>query len=133
MLSSRENLTALMDLSGTGEVSVHQCAPLDKLILDLDSSRNTTYGADQGSAYNRCFECPDVHRDYHPLLLFTRHGDLERAMPRRGNHISVKFRRRTWQATACSLRMRSKTHRRLDFMAISWDLYRYACHGRFRL
>ena len=32
MLSSRENLTALMNLSGTWIDSVHECAPLDKLI-----------------------------------------------------------------------------------------------------
>ena len=38
MLSSKENLTALMNLSGTWIDSVHQCAPLDKPILDLDSS-----------------------------------------------------------------------------------------------
>ncbi len=30
----------------------------------------------------------------HPLFLFNQHGDLERAMLRRGNHNSAKFWRR---------------------------------------
>ena len=50
MLSSRKNLTALMNLSGTWIDSVHECAPLDKLILDLDSSVSETHGQQQGSA-----------------------------------------------------------------------------------
>jgi hypothetical protein len=90
MLSSRKNLTALMNLSGTWIDSVHECAPLDKLILDLDSSVSETHGEQQGSAYNGYFEC----MCYHPLFLFNQYGDLERAMLRRGNHNSAKFWRR---------------------------------------
>ncbi len=90
MLSSRKNLTALMNLSGTWIDSVHECAPLDKLILDLDSSVSETHGEQQGSAYNGYFECTC----YHPLFLFNQYGDLERAMLRRGNHNSAKFWRR---------------------------------------
>jgi hypothetical protein len=90
MLSTRKNLTALMTLSGTWIDSVHECAPLDKLILDLDSSVSETHGEQQGSAYNGYFEC----MCYHPLFLFNQHGDLERAMLRRGNHSSAKFWRR---------------------------------------
>jgi len=90
MLSSRENLAALMDLSGTWIDSIHECAPLDKLILDLDSSVSTTHGDQQGSAYNGYFECTC----YHPLFLFNQYGDLELAMLRRGNHNSAKFWRR---------------------------------------
>jgi len=90
MLSSRKNLTALMNLSGTWIDSVHECAPLDKLILDLDSSVSETHGQQQGSAYNGYFECTC----YHPLFLFNQYGDLERAMLRRGNHSSAKFWRR---------------------------------------
>ena len=71
MLSSRENLTALMNLSGTWIDSVHECAPLDKLILDLDSSVSETHGEQQGSAYNGYFECTC----YHPLFLFNQYGD----------------------------------------------------------
>jgi hypothetical protein len=90
MLSSKENLTALMNLSGTWIDSVHQCAPLDKLILDLDSSVSATHGDQEGSAYNGYFE----RMCYHPLFLFNQLGDLERAMLRRGNHSSAKFWRR---------------------------------------
>ena len=50
MLSSRENLTALMNLSGTWIDLVQDCVPLDKLILDLDSSQSETYGDQQDSA-----------------------------------------------------------------------------------
>jgi len=90
MLSSRKNLTALMNLSGAWIDSVHECAPLDRLILDLDSSVSETHGQQQGSAYNGYFEC----MCYHPLFLFNQFGDLERAMLRRGNHSSAKFWRR---------------------------------------
>ncbi|MCH8881691.1 MAG: IS1380 family transposase [Planctomycetes bacterium] len=90
MLSSRENLAALMALSGTWIDWVQECVPLDKLILDLDSSQSETYGDQQGSAYNGYFECTC----YHPLFLFNQLGDLERAMLRRGNHNSAKFWRR---------------------------------------
>jgi hypothetical protein len=90
MLSSKKNLTALMDLPGIWIDSVHECALLDKLILDLDSSVSETHGDQQGSAYNGYFEC----MCYHPLFLFNQLGDLERAMLRRGNHNSAKFWRR---------------------------------------
>ena len=90
MVSSRENLTALMNLSGAWIDSVHECVALDKLILDMDSSESETYGDQQGSAYNGYFECTC----YHPLFLFNQYGDLERAMLRRGNHNSAKFWRR---------------------------------------
>ncbi len=90
MLSSQKNLTALMDLPGTWIDCVHDCVPLDKLILDLDSSVSPTHGDQEGSAYNGYFECTC----YHPLFLFNQHGDLERAMLRRGNQNSAKFWRR---------------------------------------
>jgi hypothetical protein len=90
MLSSRENLTALMNLSSVWIDSVQECAPLDRLILDPDSSQSETYGSQEGSAYNGYFDCTW----YHPLFLFNQLGDLERAMLRRGNHNSAKFWRR---------------------------------------
>ncbi len=90
MLSSRENLKALMSLFGTWIDSVHECTPPDKLILDLDSSVSETQGQQQGSAYNGYFEC----LCYHPLFLFNQYGDVECTMLRRGNHTSTKFWRR---------------------------------------
>ena len=47
MLSSRENLTALMDLSGTWIDLVQDYVPLDKLILDMDSSQSEAYGREE--------------------------------------------------------------------------------------
>ena len=90
MLSTRSNLTALMDLSGEWIDKVHRRKPPKQLILDMDSSVSETYGQQEGSAYNGHFECSC----YHPLFLFNQDGDLERAMLRRGNHASAKFWRR---------------------------------------
>jgi hypothetical protein len=89
-LSSRENLAALINLPGVWIDSVQECAPLRELILDMDSSESPTHGDQQGSAYNGYFGCTC----YHPLFVFNQHGDLERAMLRRGNHNSAKFWRR---------------------------------------
>jgi hypothetical protein len=87
MLSTKHNLTALMNLSGRWIDSVHERKPLKQLILDLDSSVSETYGQQQGTAYNGHFEC----MCYHPLFLFNQLGDLEYVMLRRGNHASAKF------------------------------------------
>ena len=90
MLSTRSNLTALMDLSGEWIDKVHRRKPPKQLILDMDSSVSETYGKQEGAAYNGHFECTC----YHPLFVFNQFGDLERAMLRRGNHASAKFWRR---------------------------------------
>ena len=90
MLSTKHNLTALMNLSGRWIDRVHERKPLKELILDLDSSVSETYGQQQGTAYNGHFEC----MCYHPLFLFNQLGDLEYVMLRRGNHASAKFWRR---------------------------------------
>jgi hypothetical protein len=89
-LSTKSNLSALMDLSGHWIDQVHQRQPLKQLILDLDSSVSETYGKQEGTAYNGHFECVC----YHPQFLFNQFGDLEQAMLRRGNHASAKFWRR---------------------------------------
>ena len=90
ILSERRNLTTLMHLSGEWIDEVHRRQPLDELILDMDSSVSETYGEQEGTAYNGHFECTC----YHPLFLFNQFGDLERALRRRGNHVSAKFWRR---------------------------------------
>jgi len=90
ILSTKENLTTLMNLSGHWIDTVHERKPLKTLILDMDSSVSETYGSQEGTAYNGHFEC----MCYHPLFLFNQDGDLERAMLRRGNHASAKFWRR---------------------------------------
>ena len=78
MSSSNESLTALMELSGRQIDLVQECVPLDKLILDRNSSQSETHGDQHGSASNGFFEC----MCYHPLFLFTQHGDLEQEMLR---------------------------------------------------
>ena len=89
-LSTSSNLTALMKLSGRWIDTVHQRKPLQKLILDMDSSVSETYGRQQGTAYNGHFEC----LCYHPLFLFNQFGDLESVLLRRGNKASAKYWRR---------------------------------------
>ena len=89
-LSTKRNLTALMNLSGRWIDNVHRRLPLKELILDMDSSVSETYGRQQGTAYNGHFEC----LCYHPLFLFNQFGDLEYAMLRRGNKASAKYWRK---------------------------------------
>ena len=89
-LSTKSNLTALMNLSGEWIDKAHRCKPLKQLILDLDSSVSETYGKQEGTGYNGHFEC----NCYHPLFLCNQLGDVERCMLRRGNHASAKFWRR---------------------------------------
>jgi hypothetical protein len=89
-LSTKANLTALMNLSGQWIDKVHQHQPPQELILDMDSSVSETYGEQEGTAYNGHFECTC----YHPLFLFNQLGDLEYAMLRRGNNASAKYWRR---------------------------------------
>ena len=89
-LSTKENLTALLQLSGRWIDRVQRRKPLKQLILDLDSSVSETYGRQQGTAYNGHFEC----LCYHPQFLFNQFGDLESVMLRRGNKASAKYWRR---------------------------------------
>ncbi len=81
VLTSPENLEALMDLSGKWIDRLRQRKPKREIILDLDSSVSETYGRQEGSAYNGHFRCSC----YHPLFCFNQFGDLERAMLREGN------------------------------------------------
>lgn len=81
VLTQRNNLQALMDLSGRWIDHLQQRKPLREIVLDLDSSESETYGQQEGSAYNGYFRC----RCYHPLFCFNQFGDLERAMLCNGN------------------------------------------------
>ena len=66
-----------MDLPGECVEQVRQRKPSKRLVFDVDSSVSPTHGDRVGTAFNGHFECPDVHRDYHPLIVFNQHGDLE--------------------------------------------------------
>ena len=52
-----------------------------RVVLDMDSSESPVHGAQEGSAYNGHFESVC----YHPLFLFTEHGDCLGATLRPGN------------------------------------------------
>ena len=53
----------------------------DRIVLDMDSSESPVHGAQEGSAYNGHFESVC----YHPLFLFSEHGDCVAATLRPGN------------------------------------------------
>ena len=74
------NLEALMAMPGLWVDRVRQNKPIDRIILDLDSSVSQTYGHQEGSAYNGHFGCTC----YHPLFCFNQYGDVERALLRAG-------------------------------------------------
>jgi hypothetical protein len=77
-LATEDNLKALADLCGARIDSVHNRKPPDGIIFDMDSSVSSTYGAQEGTAYNGHFGCTF----YHPLFLFNKLGDLERSLLR---------------------------------------------------
>jgi len=81
VLTHPDNLAALMDMPGQWVDRVRQRRPINKLILDMDSSVSETYGQQEGSVYNGHFRCTC----YHPQFLFNQDGDLERALLRKGN------------------------------------------------
>ena len=70
VLTQRQNLAALMVLSGKWDDGIRQDKPIKTLILDLDSSVSETYGQQEGSPYNGYFRC----ECYHPLFCFNDHA-----------------------------------------------------------
>ncbi len=81
VLTQRENLKALTELSGQWIDTLRQRRPGDRIILDMDSSVSETHGHQEGSAYNGYFECTC----YQPIFCFNQGGDMERALLRNGN------------------------------------------------
>ena len=81
ILTQSNNVGSLMNLPGKWVDRVHRYKPIHRLILDLDSSVSPTHGHQEGSAYNGHFACTC----YHPLFCFNQHGDVERALLRKGN------------------------------------------------
>ncbi len=81
ILATEENLAALTDLNEEWVVRACTRTPMDRLVLDMDSSVSPTYGEQEGSAYNGHFG----QTCYHPLFCFNQYGDLERARLRNGN------------------------------------------------
>ena len=81
LLTHEDNLVGLMavnrDLIGQAET----CDRAVRIVLDMDSSESPVHGQQEGSAYNGHFESVC----YHPLFLFTDHGDCVAAKLRPGN------------------------------------------------
>jgi hypothetical protein len=81
LLTRDDNLGGLMavnrDLIGQAETFDRS----DRTVLDMDSSESPVHGQQEGSAYNGHFESVC----YHPLFLFTDHGDCVAAKLRPGN------------------------------------------------
>ena len=81
LLTRDDNLVGLMavnrDLIGRAET----CDRSDRTVLDMDSSESPVHGQQEGSAYNGHF----ASVCYHPLFLFTDHGDCVAAKLRPGN------------------------------------------------
>ena len=89
ILSRDANVQALADLNGKWIMEANRHSRTKDLILDMDSSESPTHGRQEGSAWNGHFACTC----YHPLFCFNQHGDLERAMLRRGNvHSAANWR-----------------------------------------
>jgi hypothetical protein len=102
VLTRPDNLKALMELSGKWIDQAQQRRPIDRIILDLDSSVSETHGAQEGSAYNGYFECTC----YHPLFCFNQDGDLERALLRNGNVASADDWRSVLEPVVARYRLR---------------------------
>ena len=81
VLTQGGNLTALTKRSGKWIDRLRERQPMQKLILDMDSSVSETYGHQKGTAYNGRFGCTC----YHPLHCFNQFGDMERSLLRGGN------------------------------------------------
>ncbi len=81
ILTQSNNVGSLMNLPGQWVDRVLRHKPIHTLILDLASSASPTHGHQEGSAYNGHFACTC----YHPLFCFNQHGDVERALLRKGN------------------------------------------------
>ena len=85
VLTNCHNLAALMNMPGQWVDQIRRRRPINKLILDMDSSVSPTHGQQEGSRYNGHFGCDC----YHPLFIFNQDGDVERALLRHGNVASA--------------------------------------------
>jgi len=81
VLTEPGNLEALIELAGRWIDQIRRSKPIQRLILDMDSSVSPTYGQQEGTAYNGHFACDC----YHPLFCFNQDGDIERSLLREGN------------------------------------------------
>ena len=81
LLTQEENLIGLMAVNREVLAQAEMPTRAHRIVLDMDSSESPVHGAQEGSAYNGHFESVC----YHPLFLFTEHGDCVAATLRPGN------------------------------------------------
>ena len=81
LLTHEENLVGLRAVNREVLAQAEMATRADRIVLDMDSSESPVHGAQEGSAYNGHFESVC----YHPLFLFTEHGDCLAATLRPGN------------------------------------------------
>ena len=86
LLASEENLVGLMALNRELVAQAEGYDKSDRVVLDMDSTESPVHGQQEGSAYNGHFESTC----YHPLLLFSQHGDCLAAKLRPGNVSSAE-------------------------------------------
>ena len=81
LLTHEGNLAGLRAVNRAVLAQAELATPADRIVLDMDSSESPVHGAQEGSAYNGhvASVC------YHPLFLFTEHGDCLAATLRPGN------------------------------------------------
>ena len=105
LLTREGNLVGLMAVNREVLAQAEMATRGDRIVLDMDSSESPVHGAQEGSAYNGHFESVC----YHPLFLFSEHGDCLVAALRPGNvhsagclHRSLLIRRPVSKPTASS-------------------------------
>ena len=81
LLTREENLVGLMAVNWEVLAQAEMPTRADRIVLDMDSSESPVHGAQERSAYNGHFESVC----YHPLFLFSEHGDCLAAALRPGN------------------------------------------------
>ena len=80
LLTQETNLVGLRAVNREVLAQAEMATRADRIVLDMDSSESPVHGAQEGSAYNGHFESVC----YHPLFLFTEHGDCLAATLRPG-------------------------------------------------
>ena len=81
LLTQETNLVGLRAVNRAVLAQAKMVTRADRIVLDMDSSESPVHGAQEGSAYNGHF----ASVCYHPLFLFTEHGDCVAATLRPGN------------------------------------------------
>ena len=81
LLTQEKNLVGLTAVNREVLAQAGMPTRAGRTVLDMDSSESPVHGAQEGSAYNGHFESVC----YHPLFLFTEHGDCVAATLRPGN------------------------------------------------